>query len=167
MRRPPKRELKIEMTPFLDSLVIMMSLICLVLIVMIMPIIQNPQQLNVLSFEKLFKAIQRKMQVQQKPLYIDCRPHSATVIPGDIEVSIEELRQPGNAVDRVLARVQANSEKEYIVLLARPGSLPVYRHLRKELIRRGIVAGADVLEANAILDWRAEMRELNIRAPEY
>lgn len=167
MPRPPKREIKIEMTPFLDSLVIMMSLICLVLVVMIMPVVENPQQFNVLSFEKLFKAMKRKQGAQQRPLYIECRPDGATVIPGDIRVEIHDLRQPGNAVDRLLARVEANSEKEYIVLLARPGSLPVYRHLRKELIRRGIVAGADVIDANAVLDWRAEMKELNIRIPEY
>lgn len=167
MPRPPKREMKIEMTPFLDSLVIMMSLICLVLIVMIMPIIENPQQFNVLSFEKLFKAMQRKQKPEQRPLYIDCRPEGATVIPGDIHVEIGELRRPGNAVDRLLARVEASDGKEYIVLLARPGSLPVYRHLKRELIRRGIVAGADVIDANAVLDWRAEMKELNITIPEY
>lgn len=166
MRRPPKREFKIEMTPFLDSLVIMMSLICLVLVVMIMPIIENPQQLNVLSFERLFKALHRK-QLQQRPLYIDCHSDSAIIIPGDISVPIQELRDPGNPVDRLLARVQANTEKEYIILLARPGSLPVYRYLRKELIRRGIAAGSDVVEANAVLDWKKEMQELNIRNPEY
>lgn len=166
MRRPPKREMQIEMTPFLDSLVIMMSLICLVLIVMIMPIIQNPKQLNVLSFKNLFRALQKK-ESQQKPLYIDCKPDSATIIPGDITVHIHDIREPGNAIDRLFARVQANAEAEYIVLLARPGSLPIYRHLKKELIRRGIVGGADVIDANAVLDWRAEMKELNITAPEY
>lgn len=167
MRRPPRREQKIEMTPFLDSLVIMMSLICLVLIVMIMPIIQNPKQLNVLSFEKLFKVLQRKQKVEQKPIYIDCRYDGATVIPGDITVTIDDLRQPGNAIERVMARVEASNGQDYIVLLARPGSLAVYRHLRKELIRRGIVAGADVLDAKAVLDWKAEMKELNITIPEY
>jgi len=167
MRRPPRREQKIEMTPFLDSLVIMMSLICLVLIVMIMPIIQNPKQLNVLSFEKLFKALQRKQKVEQKPIYIDCRYDGATVIPGDIVVPIDELRQPGNAIERMLARVEASNGQDYIVLLARPGSLAVYRHLRKELIRRGITAGADVLDEKAVLDWKAEMKELNITIPEY
>ncbi|HMP75407.1 MAG TPA: hypothetical protein PKE12_03825 [Kiritimatiellia bacterium] len=155
------------MTPFLDSLVIMMSLICLVLIVMIMPIIQNPKQLNVLSFEKLFKVLQRKQKVEQKPIYIDCRYDGATVIPGDITVTIDDLRQPGNAIERVMARVEASNGQDYIVLLARPGSLAVYRHLRKELIRRGIVAGADVLDAKAVLDWKAEMKELNITIPEY
>lgn len=164
MRRPPKRELKIEMTPFLDSLVIMMSLICLVLVVMIIPIIQNPNQFNVLSFEKLIRKTKKEMQ-NQTPVYIDCRPTEAVVIPGDITVSIQDLGKPGNPIDRLLASVQAKADTEYIVLLARPGSLPIYRHLRKELIRRGITAGSDVLDENAVLDWRKEMRELNITIP--
>ena len=167
MRRPKKREFSIEMTPFLDSLVIMMSLICLVLVVMIMPIVENPKQLNTLSFEKLFKAMKRKQLPEQRPLYIDCHPDKAIVIPGYIEVSVLDLRKPGNPVDRLLARVQANLDKEYIVLMARPGSLPVYRYFRKELIRRSITAGADVLDAEAVLDWRKEMQELNITIPTY
>lgn len=151
------------MTPFLDSLVIMMSLICLVLVVMIMPVIQNPKQFSVLSFEKFIK---NKRVSGQQPTYIDCRPDRAVIIPGDEEVTIEDLVQSGNAIDRLFARVQAHSDTQYIILLARPGSLPVYRHLRKELLRRGIAAGADVLDTNAVLDWRKEMRELNITLPE-
>lgn len=166
MRRPPKRELKIEMTPFLDSLVIMMSLICLVLVVMIMPVIENPKQFNVLSFEKLVKSMRKTAGTGQQPTYIDCHPDRAVIIPGDEEVSVEELTHSGNAIDRLFARVQAHADTQYIVLLARPGSLSVYRHLRKELIRRGITAGSDVLDANAELDWRKEMRELNITLPE-
>lgn len=153
------------MTPFLDSLVIMMSLICLVLVVMIMPVIQNPRQFNALSFETLVKSL-KKQQGSRQPVYIDCRPDRAVIIPGDEEVPIEGLTQAGNAIDRLLARVQANADTQYVVLLARPGSLPIYRHLRKELLRRGITAGADVLDANAELDWRKEMRELNITIPE-
>lgn len=153
------------MTPFLDSLVIMMSLICLVLVVMIIPVIQNPKQFNVLSFEKLIRTKRNPLRELQ-PTYIDCRPDRAVIIPGDEEVTIEDLVQSGNAIDRLFARVQAHSDTQYIILLARPGSLPVYRHLRKELLRRGIAAGADVLDMNAVLDWRKEMRELNITLPE-
>ena len=165
MKRPPKREFKVEMTPFLDSLVIMMSLICLVLVVMIMPIIQNPQQFKVLSFQQLLKA-QRKTAQGLQPVYIDCQPTRAIVIPGDISVSVQDLLLHGNPIDRLLARIQANADKEYVILLARPGSLPIYRHLRKELIRRKIVAGSDVLASDAVLDWRKEMKELNIQIPD-
>ncbi|MCO6399637.1 MAG: hypothetical protein J5I99_00220 [Verrucomicrobia bacterium] len=166
MRRPPKREAKIEMTPFLDSLVIMMSLICLVLVVMIMPVIQNPQQYKVLSFSQLVKAMQRKTPAGLQPVYIDCHPDRAVVLPGDISVSVQDILLHGNPIDRLLARIQANADKEYVVLLARPGSFAVFRHLRKELIRRGIVAGSDVLPSNAVLDWKKEIKELNIHLPE-
>lgn len=167
MRRPPKREFKIEMTPFLDSLVIMMSLICLVLVIMLMPVVENPQQFKVLSFEQLFSLFQRRFKPDKRPYYIDCRPDGAVVIPGDIMVSLEDLRKPDNEIDRLLDKIQKNKEEEYVVLLARPGAQPVYRHLKKELIRRDIIAGADILEANAHLDWREEMRQLRIHTGTY
>lgn len=167
MPRPIKREVKIEMTPFLDSLVIMMSLICLVLITVMMPIVENPQQFRVLTFENLFKSMHKKKVANLRPYYIDCRPDGAMIIPGDIWVDLEQLRAPGNPVERLMSRIEASDGKEYLLLLARPGSLPVYRYLKKEIIRRNIVSGADVLDADAVLEWRKEMKELNIRGPEY
>lgn len=131
MPRPPKREVKIEMTPFLDSLVIMMSLICLVLITVMMPIVENPQQFRALTFDSLFSTYQRKKRPEAKPVYIDCRPDGAMIIPGGEWVSLDELRQPGNPIERLFARVAGSDGKEYIILMARPGALPVYRHLKK------------------------------------
>ena len=163
-RRRVKTEPKIEMTPFLDSLMIMMSLICLVLIVMIIPIIQNPRQLSVLSFQEL--ELKMKSAVP-KPVYIDCRPDGAVVVPGDKAVSIEEMNVRGNQIEELLNRIEANRNEEYIILLARPDSLPVYRYLRKELSRRQITVGADVLDADAKLSWRERLRELNIIEARY
>lgn len=164
MRRPPKREVQIEMTPFLDSLMIMMSLICLVLIVMIIPVIQNPDQLSVLSFREL----EMKMKTPfPKPLYIDCHPEGAIVVPGDAKVSIDEMMVKGNPVFALLDRVETNRSQEYIVLLARPDSLPVFRHLRRELDRRKITYGSDILDAHAVLNWREKLSELNISSKSY
>lgn len=163
-RRRIQREVKIEMTPFLDSLMIMMSLICLVLIVMIIPIIRNPRQLSVLSFRDL--ELKMKMELP-KPRYIDCRPDGAVVIPGDEALTIDELLQPGNAVEEMLDRVAANRDEAYIILMVRPDSLPVYRHLRREIARRQITIGTDVLEKNAVLSWRERLHELNISVSKY
>lgn len=164
MRRPPKREVQIEMTPFLDSLMIMMSIICLVLIVMIIPVIRNPEQLSVLSFREL----EVKMKAPfPKPTYIDCHPDGAIVIPGDDKVSIEEMMLKGNPVQALFERIETNRAQEYIVLLARPNSLSIFRHLRRELDRRGITYGSDVIELNAVLNWREKLKELNIKESTY
>jgi len=164
MRRPPKREVQIEMTPFLDSLMIMMSLICLVLIIMIIPVILNPSQLSVLSF----RALELKMKTTiPKPYYIDCHPEGAIVVPGDAKVSVNQMMQAGNPVSALLDRVETNAAQEYIVLLARPDSLPVFRYLRREIERRKITYGSDVLDSTAVLDWREMFRDLNIKQQAY
>lgn len=164
MRRPPKREVQIEMTPFLDSLMIMMSLICLVLIIMIIPVIQNPGQLSVLSFRELEMKMKSTV---PRPFYIDCHPEGAVVVPGDQKVTIEQMMMKGNPVFALLDRVETNRNQECIILLARPDSLPVFRHLRRELERRKITYGSDILASDAVLNWREKMNELNISRSSY
>lgn len=164
MPRRARREVKTEMTPLLDTLVILISMICLLLIIIIIPIIQNPRMLSILSFPELRREAASAL---LKPIYLDCWPDGAVIIPGDIRVSLDDFRRPGNAVEAVLQRVQQRRGDEYIVLLARPNSAPVFRHLRQELIRRQIDYGSDVLDADTVLDWRARMRQLNIREGEY
>lgn len=163
-RRRIQQSGKIEMTPFLDSLMIMMSIICLVMIVMIIPVIRNPQQLTVLSFRDLELKLNMTL---PKPTYIDCRREGAYVIPGNEPVSIDEMSQSGNAVSVLLDRIEANRQAEYIILLVRPDSLPVYRHLRREIARRKISLGTDVLDAHAVLSWRERLKELNISVSRY
>jgi hypothetical protein len=97
------------------------------------------------------------------PVYLDCRPDGVTILPGDIVVPVEDLIQPGNEVEKVLTRVQAQSDTEYVIMLVRPYSLPVYRYVRREVLRRGILTGFDVVNADVKLDWRAEAKKLRLR----
>jgi hypothetical protein len=163
MRRPPKREIEIDVVPYLDSMVITLNLICLIIIIMIIPVIMNPDQVNVLSFEKLKRSKESEVKETPIPIYLDCSKAGVRIMPADISVTPGQLIQPGNDVERVLTRVQAQPDKEYVIMLVRPGSLPVYRYLRKELIRRRITTGFDVVDSETELDWEGEMKMLNIK----
>ena len=165
MGRPHKHDPEIDVLPYMDSMVIVLNLICLIIIIMIIPIIENSKQVSSLSFEKLLRSKLVKDAQTLSPVYFDCRSDGVTILPGDITVPVEALIQPGNEVEKVINRIQARSDEEYIIMLVRPHSLPVYRYVRKEVMRRNILTGFDVIDLNVVLDWRAEAKKLRLRMP--
>jgi hypothetical protein len=166
MRRPHKHPMEIDVVPYLDSMVIVLNLICLILIIMLMPIALNPKAIEVLSFEDLFRAKEQRLQHIMIPTYFDCSSEGITILPGGEQVGVSEMRQSGNPVEKAIRECEHASEEKYIVLLIRPNSLPVYRYVRKMLGRRNIAIGFDVLASNAKLDWEGEMRNLRITIDE-
>jgi len=161
MGRPQKSDPEIDVLPYMDSMVITLNMVCLIIIIMIVPILENTKQVNSLSFEKLSRNTLRTQELT--PVYFDCRPDGVTVLPGDIHVSTEDLVRPGNRVEQEITRIMGQSDKEYIILLVRPYSLPVYRYLRKEIDRRDIVTGFDTIDSTVQLDWREESKKLRLR----
>lgn len=160
MKRPSKHGVEIDVVPYLDSMVIVLNLICLIIIIMIIPIALNPTQINVLSFENLFQP--RELRKAKVPTYLDCRPDGVNIIPGDAHVGLADITRPDNPVTRLMAAVQRNAETNYLILMVRPNSLPVYRHLRKEIIKRELDVGVDVLDSNDKVDWEAAARQLRV-----
>ena len=165
MGRPHKHDPEIDVLPYMDSMVIVLNLICLIIIIMIIPIIENSKQVSSLSFEKLLRSKLVKDAQTLSPVYFDCRSDGVTILPGDITVPVEALIQPGNEVEKVINRIQARADEEYIIMLVRPHSLPVYRYVRKEVMRRNILTGFDVIDLDVVLDWRAEAKKLRLRMP--
>ena len=165
MGRPHKHDPEIDVLPYMDSMVIVLNLICLIIIIMIIPIIENSKQVSSLSFEKLLRSKLVKDAQTLSPVYFDCRSDGVTILPGDITVPVDALIQPGNEVEKVINRIQARADEEYIIMLVRPHSLPVYRYVRKEVMRRNILTGFDVIDLNVVLDWRAEAKKLRLRMP--
>ena len=107
MGRPQKHDPEIDVLPYMDSMVIVLNVICLIIIIMIIPIIENSKQVSSLSFEKLLRSKLVKDAQTLSPVYFDCRSDGVTILPGDITVPVEALIQPGNEVEKVINRIQA------------------------------------------------------------
>lgn len=163
MARKPKAKTDIDVVPYLSIMVIVLKLITLILIVQVIPIALNPERYKILAFEELFTSRKQHAGPVKVPTYFDCGPDQVEIIPGRKIVSYRELREPGNPVERTVEKLAQNAEKEYAILIVRPHSLPVYRHLRRTLgSYAALEVGYDVLEAGRTIDWEAEARKARI-----
>jgi hypothetical protein len=172
MPRRAKAKIDIDVVPYLSVMVIVLKLICLILIVTVMRLALNPHRLSVVSFEGMYQGVagdktkfspEIKKKVSVKiPYYFECTPNALSIFPGEHQLSIIDLAQPSNTAVQILETVEANSSNEYVIVLMRPHSMPIYRYVRKLLSKRKIDIGYDVLDGNARIDWEKEAKSLNI-----
>jgi hypothetical protein len=172
MPRKPKEKIDIDVVPYLSIMVIVLKLICLILIVTVMRIALNPRQLSVVSFEGLYQGAAatlgshaKKATVVKVPHYVECSQDGVAIFPGEMKLSRSDLAQPENELEKMLDAVTANTTNEYVIVLMRPRSGEVYRHVRKMISQRPIDVGYDVLDEDAKIDWRKEAKALNIILP--
>ncbi len=163
MPRKPKAKTDIDVVPYLSIMVIVLKLVTLILIVQVMPIALNPERFKILSFEELFTSRKQPSGPLKEPTYFDCGPDQVEIVPGRKIVTIRELQEPGNLVERTVEGLATNATRAYAILLVRPRSLPVYRHVRRVLgSHAGIEVGYDVLDSGQKIDWEAEARSARI-----
>ncbi len=164
MRRRAKSKVDVDVVPYLSIMVIVLKLISLILIVVVVPIALNPHMIKSLSFKGLFQGSHNEQEVLS-PTYLDCRRDRVIIQPDNVEVTAAELTEPENPVTRMLARVTTESTNEYVIMIIRPQSLPVYRQLRKLERKFSVRIAYDMLDENTAINWRKEAQELNMTLP--
>jgi hypothetical protein len=76
------------------------------------------------------------------------------LMPGSVKVTWSELQQRENPVRQVCKRIAAHSTNEYLLILARPGAVKVFRAVRKIVKDMpGVDVGYDALGANITVEW--------------
>ena len=70
--------------------------------------------------------------------------------------------RPDNAVDTLLDKIQAKSKTDYVIVMARPDSVKVFRQVRKMVNERSIDVGYDVVDADFKVDWIAAEKRLGV-----
>jgi hypothetical protein len=106
-------------------------------------VLPEPRASRIISFSGPYQPIRAKA-----VSYLDCHPDGVIVYPGETGVGFDELRQPGNAVEKVLDEVQAHRDSERLMVLARPGSAKLFRAVRNLVQKRPIDAKYDLVDAD-------------------
>lgn len=171
---PAKKPYKvdIDVVPYLSIMAIVLKLICLILIVMVMRIAINPDALKIIRYEKLYQPPEEAnnnstntgagtdKQMSREPVYIDCHPDHVEIQPEGKIISTVDLKEQGGDFEHALDFLSDNTASNFAIVIARPNSAPVYRYVRRELAKRKLTVGYDVLESDVVIQWEEEMKKL-------
>ena len=160
-RRRPYEKIDINVEPFLSIMAIVLKLISLILVVIVMRIAINPLGRKIVALEGLYQG-RGNLDSPKEPSYIDCHPDGLVLYPGNVAVSWDELQRPDNAVEKLLDKVQGNKEREYVVVMVRPGSVKFYRTVRAMVGKRPIDVGYDAINAEYKVDWDEAQKALSV-----
>ena len=104
----------------------------------------------------------------KKPTVFVCGPDGVTIQPGNTIVSWDELQRQDNVVVGLLDKIETNSSKECVLLLAQPESIRCFRLMRRILGEHNIEVSEDVVDEDFYVPRNFEVIQEKIttrRAP--
>src|SRR5689334_21896628 len=120
--RKEYKKIDIDVEPFLSIMAIVMKLISLILVVIVMRIAAK-KKIKVVALKDLWEGSAGNVENIKVPSYLDCFEDKVVIYPGNKTNTWDDLQHPGNAVEKLFDRIQANSSNDYVVVLARPQSV--------------------------------------------
>jgi len=167
-RKKEYKNINIDVEPFLSIMAIVLKLISLILVVIVMRIAVNPKAIKAIALKGLYEG-KGNLGKPKSPAYIDCFPEKLvlyadkTILPTyRVEIFLEDLKKPGNALEKMLEGVQERKETDYIVVMARPGSAKLFRQARNLLKDRPIDVGYDAVDADFDVKWDEARKALGV-----
>jgi hypothetical protein len=160
--RRTKTKTDLDVVGFLSVMSIVTGLICLILFVIALRIAMNPEQLKIISF-KLFTSKRAQPPLKPKvPTYLDCWKEHVIIYSneGSRQFTFDDLKRPGNDLERTLLKIEANSAREYVIVMVRPGSVELYRTVRNAVGRRQVEVGYDAVDADFDVNWKEIVKSL-------
>lgn len=83
--------------------------------------------------------------VAKNPWYLEVWRDRMIVHPTEEVIEVVELEEKGNAFEKFLDRVEANRDRQYVVLLVRENAAALARRLKQAVRDRKIDTGMDLL----------------------
>ena len=97
--------------------------------------------------------------VDKTPHFVDVRRDGLVFYPGENHLPVAALAQPGNTFEKLLDSIAPKANRDYVVLLVRPGTASLSRKLRGAIIGRGIDVGLEIYEAGQAVNSGRGSRE--------
>ena len=161
-RRKRYKQIRIDVEPFLSIMAIVLKLISLILVVIVMRIAVNPKGIKVVDL--LGRQTSHGVPAGQakEPSYIDCFQDRLVLYPANVTNTWDELLLPDSAVEKLLDQIQVSNRNQYVIVMARPESLKVFRQVRKLISQRPINVGFDVVAADFKVNWNEAVKRLQV-----
>jgi len=162
-KRRHYKKINIDVEPFLSIMAIVLKLISLILVVIVMRIAVNREGkriINILKSSSSHGGVTADL--AKEPSYIDCYANSVILYPSFVTNTWEVLQRPDNAVEKLLDQIQVSNKTQYVIVMARPESVKVFRQVRKMVSERTIDVGYDVVDADFVVNWNAAVKRLAV-----
>lgn len=165
---------KMDLSAFMAILIMTIGALIILLVSNTLIILSNPEQTVITSVVRSAIWMDGGTEseggepfpfgnVLKEPAYIDVYADRIIIYPGDEVLPIRDLERPGNAFEQLLDQIGRRRDSEYIVLLIRPGSVSVSRHLQRAIEDRGIDMGWELFEMGRSVDYDRVRIEVQVR----
>ena len=161
-RRKLNVQFTIDVRPFLGILAFIPLVFTLVFSLMIMRICMScsshdPPTLNLMwKFYYDTPAGVALFASPKKPTIFVCGPVGVTIHPGKTMVAWDELQRPDGTVAGFLNKIETNSSKECVLLLAQPESKRCFDMMRRILSKHNIEVLEDAVDAKFAMPHKFE-----------
>ncbi len=137
-----KKQAEVELFPFLSVLACTIGTLILLIIVLTTQALKPQEAVVVAKAEKDGNGINKN----KTPLYIECRQDGFIIHPSKEFAPRADIYDPKSPLRKTIAKLKANKDKQYLIVILRPDGLEMFDKLRALVDKEGIDIGYEPLE---------------------
>ena len=142
----PRRQA--ELFPFLAVLACMIGTLILIIIVVTSGVLGSRRSITLVARDDGGRNI------TLQPHYVEVRGDGVLLHPGLEFVPADAVDRGDTALRRLLRRVQAHKDTEYVIVAVRPDGFTLFDEVRNQVEGRGIQIGYEPVDA----EWKLRIR---------
>ena len=137
---PQKKHTEVELFPFLSILACTIGTLILLIIVL------TTQALNKQEVTIVAKTEESGVNKSKTPRYIECRDDGVVLHPSEEFVSRFDMNKANSPLQKLIAEVKANKNKQYLIVALRPDGIDVFNEVRNLVAGEGIDIGYEPVD---------------------
>ena len=140
---------KTDFSSFMCIILMLTGALVTIMISNVVVIAANPDKIEITS---VVGDINKPVEIddygnkKKNPWYVEVLRDRLVIHPGGEIVNIKDLENRDNGFERLLTRVSAKQDEQYVVLLVRPYAAHIARQIKKAVVDRKLDVGVDLLE---------------------
>lgn len=140
---------KTDFSSFMCIILMLTGALVTIMISNVVVIAANPDKIEITS---VVGDVNKPVEIddygnkKKNPWYVEVLRDRLVIHPGGEIVNIKDLENRDNGFERLLKRVSAKQEEQYVVLLVRPYAAHIARQIKKAVVDRKLDVGVDLLE---------------------
>ena len=137
-----RQQTEVELFPFLSVLACTIGTLILLIIVLTTQALEPQEAVIVAKTDENSRGSNRN----KTPIYIEAREDGFILHPSEEFAPRADLYDEQSALRQTIANLEANKDKEYLILILRPDGLEMFGKARELVREKGIDIGYEPLE---------------------